>query len=64
MSEILYDARLAQKAAGGPGAPAGRAAFQKQIVHDFDGIYAQADDFWTVAPSNPQTFTLFSGSST
>jgi hypothetical protein len=64
VSEILYDARLAQKAAGGPGTPAGRAAFQKQIVNDFDGIYAEAGDFWTVAPSNPQTFTLFSGSST
>jgi len=64
VSEILYDARLAQQAAGGPGTAAGRAAFQKQIVNDFDGIYAEAGDFWTVAPSNPQTFTLFSGSST
>jgi aminopeptidase N len=64
VSEILYDARLAQKAAGGPGTAAGRAAFQKAIVRDFDEIYAAGDGFWTVAPSNPQSFGLFSGAST
>ena len=40
VAEILYDARLAQKAAGGPSTAAGRAAFQKQIVKDFDQIYS------------------------
>ncbi len=64
VAEILYDARLAQKAAGGPSTAAGRAAFQKQIVKDFDQIYSANGDFWTVAPSNPQPFSLFSGSST
>jgi hypothetical protein len=63
-AEILYDARLAQKAAGGPGTPAGRAAFQRQMVRDFGTFYAAGDGFWTVAPSNPQSFDLFSGSST
>jgi Peptidase family M1 domain len=64
VSEILYDARVAQEAAGGPGTAAGRAAFQKAIVRDFDQIYAAGDGFWTVAPSNPQSFGLFSGAST
>ena len=64
VAEILYDARLAQKAAGGPSTAAGRAAFQKQIVKDFDQIYSTKSDFWTVAPSNPQPFSLFSDSST
>jgi hypothetical protein len=64
VAEILYDARLAQKAAGGPSTAAGRAAFQKQIVNDFDQIYSSSRGFWTVAPSNPQPFSLFSGSST
>jgi hypothetical protein len=60
VAEILYDARLAQRAAGGPSTAAGRAAFQKQIVKDFDQIYSENGDFWTVAPSNPQPFSLFS----
>ena len=64
VAEILYDARLAQKAAGGPSTAAGRAAFQQQIVKDFDQIYSENGDFWTVAPSNPQPFSLFSDSPT
>jgi hypothetical protein len=63
-AEILYDARLAQKAAGGPGTAAGRAAFQRQIVQDFGRYYAARGGFWTVAPSNPAPYGLFSGSST
>ncbi|MGI9006249.1 MAG: hypothetical protein ACR2FU_08625 [Streptosporangiaceae bacterium] len=33
-------------------------------MHRFNHDYAQAKSFWTVAPSNPQAFGLFSGSST
>ncbi len=64
VAEILYDARLAEKAAGGPSTAAGRAAFQKQIVKDFDEFYGEKGNFWTVAPSNPEPYSLFSGSST
>jgi peptidase M1-like protein len=59
-AEILYDGRQAQQAAGGPGT----GAFEKAIVRDFDEIYAAGSDFWTVAPSNPTPYGLFSGSST
>jgi Peptidase family M1 domain len=62
--EILYDARRAENAAGGPGTAAGRAAFQHQVVRDFGQFYAPDGDFWTVAPSNPQAYDLFSGAST
>jgi len=64
VAEILFDARQAEDAAGGPSTAAGRAAFEKQIVTDFDSIYGAGGDFWTVAPSDPQPFNLFSGSST
>ncbi len=63
-AEILYDGRVAQQAAGGPGTAAGRAAFQRAIVGDFNEIYAFAGTFWTVAPSNPTPYGLFSGAST
>ena len=33
-------------------------------MHRFNSDYAQGKRFWTVAPSNPQAFGLFSGSST
>jgi hypothetical protein len=48
----------------GAGTAAGRAAFEQAIVRDFDEIYAAGNDFWTVAPSNPTPYGLFSGSST
>ena len=60
VAEILYDARWHRGAAGGPSTAAGRAAFQQQIVEDFDQIYSENGDFWTVAPSNPKPFSLFS----
>jgi hypothetical protein len=63
-AEFLYQARLAENAAGGPATAAGRAAFQKSLVDTFDSIYAAGGTFWTVAPSNPDPYGLFSGAST
>jgi hypothetical protein len=62
--EFLYQARLAENAAGGPSSPSGRAAFQASLVNEFDAIYAIGGTFWTVAPSNPTPYGLFSGAST
>ncbi len=64
LGEFLYHARLAERKAGGPYTRKGRAAFQASLVHQFNADYAQGKSFWTVAPSNPQAFGLFSGSST
>jgi hypothetical protein len=64
VGEFLYQARLAENAAGGPSSPAGRAAFQASLVNEFDAIYAIGGTFWTVAPSNPEPYGLFSGAST
>jgi len=64
LAEFLYQARLAEQKAGGPYTHKGQAAFQASLVHRFNSDYAQAKSFWTVAPSNPQAFGLFSGSST
>jgi Peptidase family M1 domain len=62
--EFLYSARQAEAAAGGPSTAAGRAAFQKSLVDTFSQIYAIGGSFWTVAPSNPEPYGLFSGAST
>jgi Peptidase family M1 domain len=64
LGEFLYHARLAERKAGGPTSHKGQAAFQASLVHQFNADYAQGKSFWTVAPSNPQAFGLFSGSST
>jgi hypothetical protein len=64
VAEILYQARLAAQAAGGLSTPAGRAAFQASIVSQFNQIYAIGGGFWTVAPWNPEPYTLFDGSNT
>lgn len=64
VGEFLYQARLAENAAGGPSTPAGRAAFQKSLVDEFNSIYTIGGTFWTVAPSNPEPYGLFSGAST
>jgi hypothetical protein len=64
LGEYLFDARNAQTAAGGPGTPAGDAAFESSLIDSFNDAYASAGSFWTGAPSNPRPFTLFSGSST
>jgi aminopeptidase N len=63
-AEFLYHARVAEQNAGGPNTHKGRAAFQASLVRRFNSDYAQGKSFWTVAPSNPQAFGLFSGSST
>jgi hypothetical protein len=64
LAEFLFAARKAQGKAGGPGTQAGRRAFQRSLVSTFNSIYAAKDGFWTVAPSNPTPWGLFSGSST
>ena len=64
VAEELYAARLAENKAGGPYSPKGQAAFQASLVKQFNHIYAANGSFWTVAPSNPEPFGLFSGSST
>jgi hypothetical protein len=64
LAEELYQARLAENAAGGPYSPKGQAAFQASLVKQFNQIYASNGSFWTVAPSNPEPAGLFSGSST
>jgi Peptidase family M1 domain len=64
LGEYLFEARLAQRAAGGPGTPAGRKAFQKSLVHQFDTNYANTGSLWTAAPSDPTPARLFSGSTT
>jgi hypothetical protein len=64
LAEFLFAARKAQGKAGGPGTAAGRRAFQASLDAAFASIYASKDGFWTVAPSNPTAWGLFSGSST
>ena len=64
LAEFLFAARKAQGKAGGPGTAAGRRAFQNSLVATFASFYASKDGFWTVAPSNPTAWGLFSGSST
>jgi hypothetical protein len=64
LGEFLFAARTAQAQAGGPGTKAGRRAFQRSLVKQFNTTYASKDGFWTAAPSNPTPFGLFSGSAT
>jgi len=62
--EYLYMARNAQSAAGGPGTPAGDAAFENSLIKSFDAAYADTGSLWTAAPSDPHPYTLFSGATT
>jgi len=64
LGEFLFAARTAQAKAGGPGTKAGRHAFQRSLVKQFNTTYASKGGFWTAAPSNPTPFGLFSGSAT
>src|SRR5215475_4760967 len=64
LGEFLFAARTARAQAGGPGTSAGRRAFQRSLVKEFDTTYASKGTFWTAAPSNPTPFGLFSGSAT
>ena len=63
-AEFLFAARLAENKAGGPYTRKGQAAFQRSMESQFNAIYGTRGSFWTVAPSNPEPFGLFSGSST
>jgi aminopeptidase N len=60
LGEFLFHARTAQRAAGGPSTAAGRRAFERSLVLQFNANYALAGTFWTAAPSNPTPFGLFS----
>ena len=62
--EYLFQARMAADAAGGLSTPAGVAAFNASLVHQFDDSYLNRADLWPQAPSNPTPNTLFSGSFT
>ncbi len=64
LGEFLFGARTAANAAGGLGTPAGRRAFQRSLVRQFNGVYKSKGKFWTGAPSNPTPYTLFDGNST
>jgi Peptidase family M1 domain len=66
LGEFLFDARTAQTAAGGPGTPAGDAAFEDSLISTFDDTYGDDtnDGLWTAAPSNPSPYTLFDGDTT
>ena len=64
LAEFLYHARLAEDAAGGPSSRQGQAAFEASLVNQFNTIYRSSGSFWTTAPSNPEPFSLFSGSTT
>ncbi len=59
IGEYLFDARAAQTAAGGPGTPAGDAAFQQSLVNRFDSNYANTGSLWISAPSDPTPARLF-----
>ncbi len=62
--EYLFAARNAQTAAGGPGTPAGEAAFENSLISTFDDNYADTGSLWTAAPSDPTPYTLFAGATT
>ena len=64
LGEYLFTARNAQTAAGGPGTPAGDAAFETSLVNRFNTNYANTGSLWTAAPSNPRPSTLFSTATT
>ena len=64
LGEYLYAARNAQSGAGGPGTPAGDAAFENSLISSFDAAYADTGSLWTAAPSDPHPYTLFSGATT
>jgi hypothetical protein len=63
LGEYLYAARNAATAAGGLGTRAGRAAFNRSLIGQFNHNYA-SHTLWSGAPSAPTPYTLFSGSST
>jgi hypothetical protein len=69
-SERFYAAKIAADAAGGQGTPAGDAAFEVSLSNYFATQYNQVATqtrpltYWTVAPSNPTSASLFGTSNT
>ena len=59
LGEFFFSAANSQVAAGGSSA-----AFEQTLVGIFNQYYAGSDLLWTGAPSDPQPYTLFSGSKT
>ncbi len=59
LGEYLFHARTAQAKAGGPGTRAGRRAFNRSLIRQFDANYASKGRFWAVAPSNEVPYGLF-----
>jgi hypothetical protein len=59
LAEYLYYARQKEDAAGGPGSPAGRAAFRASLVAQFNATYDNGGGYWDAAPSNPTPASLF-----
>jgi hypothetical protein len=47
----LFSARDAAQKAGGSSTTAGRAAFERYLVHEFNSLYATGPGGWQVAPS-------------
>jgi hypothetical protein len=64
LAEYLYAARTAEGLAGGQGTATGGAAFQGSLDAAFKSVYSSGGSFWTVAPSNPIAFYLFSPAGT
>ncbi|HEY7146184.1 MAG TPA: M1 family aminopeptidase [Streptosporangiaceae bacterium] len=64
LGEYLFDARTAKSAAGGPFSKAGQRAFQQSLVKQFNSVYARGGSFWTLAPSDPTSASLFNDSPT
>jgi hypothetical protein len=65
LSEYLYLADVAGKAAGAPGSAAYDAAFEAAIVSRWNGRYQTTqNNFWSVAPDNPTSGNLFSNPNT
>ena len=64
LAEFLYGARQDEQAAGGPSSPAGRAAFQASLVHQFNAIYGLRRIVLGGRAVEPGTVGLFSGSAT
>jgi aminopeptidase N len=54
----MFGARDAEQKAGGPNTPAGRAAFERYLVGQFNSLYALGPGFWQLAPTHrsPATF--------
>jgi hypothetical protein len=65
VASYLLTAGNAANAAGGPGTPAGDAAFDTSLINRFNTNYGTTNNtFWTSAPSNPTVGNLFTNNFT